>query len=989
MEKLRPDDHFLILLEGDETPMHIGSLLVLDVPDGQRDDAADRLRAHLIDRLPATPLLRRLHRAPLGFDSDVWLRADDVDIDAHIVVHRRERPFTDEDLHRFVEEQVMRRLDLAAPPFSIQILDPVEGGRLAMYVRVHHCVADGVGFQTVLGLLSDDEAELDVAAAELSDELADRHQWLADSVRAFRAQRAGEPARQATRRAAIAALRDPTLQRPETPTLTLSGPTSARRAYTRLTFPFDEMQRAAKALTATLNDLFLALAGTAMRNHLIEIDDLPGLALTTNSARSYRRREHGAFGNRIVAIHPHLATNEADPIDRLRAIQESMALERRRTVYDEALLNQPETPFGPLVRRRRFAERRGSGGSILPGNITVSNVPGPARVRTYAGFRQVSNHPTPLLGSGRALNFTARRNGASFDVGVMADPTKIADVEHIATLLRDAFGSYEALSRKAASGRPSADDMATDRAQLRERWYREGFFSRDTIVDHLRHGAAAFPNAAMHFVGGPSPQSMRLGEMYERSTRVAGGLANLGIGPGDVVAIWVPNWLEGALAYQGALMLGATVVPIIHIYGPHEVGFILRQSRARVLIMPHHWRTIDYGERFASIVDIPDVEHVVCIGGDGPPGAIAWATVASAAPLASLPGTPPDERCLLLYTSGTTADPKGVQHTTNTLVAEIRTTAAAVGDRAGTNLAAFPAGHIAGVLGLFRMFLLGVSTVSMDVWDPALAARLVPEHGITSTAGAPFYLASLMDEAERQQTDLTSLSNFMVGAANVPASLVERADRAGITVYRAYGSTEHPVITTGTSADPLEKRAGTDGRLTPGNEIRLLDDDGHEVGVGRDGEIVSRGPELFIGYTDPVLDADSFLPGGWFRTGDIGRLDADGYLTITDRKKDVIIRGGENIASKEVEDLLARHPAVIEAAVVGQPDERYGERVAAFVLLRPGASLDLDEVGRHFAAIGVARQKTPEHLHVVDEMPRTPTGKVRKVELRNRLRMAD
>jgi cyclohexanecarboxylate-CoA ligase len=233
---------------------------------------------------------------------------------------------------------------------------------------------------------------------------------------------------------------------------------------------------------------------------------------------------------------------------------------------------------------------------------------------------------------------------------------------------------------------------------------------------------------------------------------------------------------------------------------------------------------------------------------------------------------------------------------------------------------------------------------------------------------------------------LTTLSNFMVGAARVPASLVERADRAGITVYRAYGSTEHPVITTGTPADPLAKRAGTDGLLTPGNEIRLLDDDDNEVAVGGQGEIVSRGPEMFIGYTDPALDAESFLPGGWFRTGDIGRLDAEGYLTITDRKKEIVIRGGENIASKEVEDLLAMHPAVMEAAVVGQPDERYGERVAAFVQLRPGAQLDLDEVRRHFAAIGVAKQKTPERLEQIDELPRTPSGKVRKVELRDRLR---
>jgi acyl-CoA synthetase (AMP-forming)/AMP-acid ligase II len=527
--------------------------------------------------------------------------------------------------------------------------------------------------------------------------------------------------------------------------------------------------------------------------------------------------------------------------------------------------------------------------------------------------------------------------------------------------------------------------LSDDRAALTERWYREGFYGRETIADHLRTGAEAFPDTAMHFVGGPSPSSIRLGEMYRRSRSVATGLADLGVGPGDIVAIWVPNWLEGALTYQAALMLGATVVPIIHIYGPHEVSFILRQSGARVLVLPDRWRTIDYRERFDALVDVPALEHVVSIGDHGPSGAIPWQRVAAHDPIAELPATHPDDRCLLIYTSGTTADPKGVQHTTNTLIAEIRSTAAALGEREGVNLAAFPAGHIAGVLGLLRMFVLGTSSVVMDTWDPALAARLVAEHGITTTAGAPFYLASLMDEAERQGTSLATMGNYMVGAASVPTSLVERADRVGIPVYRAYGSSEHPVITTGTPTHPLDKRAGTDGTLTPGNSIRLLDDDDCEVGVGEDGEIVSLGPELFIGYTDPALDADSFLPGGWFRTGDIGRVDADGFLTITDRKKDVIIRGGENIASKEVEDLLMQHPAVVEAAAVGRPDERYGERVAVFVQLRDGTSIDVDEVRRHFAAIGVAKQKTPEHIVVVDEFPRTPTGKIRKVDLRRRL----
>jgi hypothetical protein len=213
-----------------------------------------------------------------------------------------------------------------------------------------------------------------------------------------------------------------------------------------VTLAFDELHRVALGLRATVNDLFLGIVGTVVRGHLSDAGALPDQPITTNSARSYRRPEHGLFGNRIVAIHPHLATHIEGPINRLRAIQDSMAVERRRTTFDEALLNQPETPFGPLVRRQRFAALRTTGGAILPGNITVSNVPGPDHVRTFAGMAQRSNHPAPLLGSGRALNFTARRNAGAFDIGVMCDPTKIPDVERIADRVRRAFALYQALA---------------------------------------------------------------------------------------------------------------------------------------------------------------------------------------------------------------------------------------------------------------------------------------------------------------------------------------------------------------------------------------------------------------------------------------------------------------------------------------------------------------------------------------------------------------
>lgn len=452
LEKLRPDDHFLVLLETDETPMHIGSLLVLDVPDGRRAGAVERLREQIIGHLARTPLLRTLHPAPLGLDSDVWVRADDIDLDRHIVVEHTPAPMDDRALHAFVEAHVMTRLDLSRPPFLVQILDHVadgeHGGRIAMYIRVHHALTDGVGFQHLLGLLSDDPEPHPPNSAPLpsAHELPHRHEWMRASLEEFRARRLLESEQRSRRRAAVLALRDPELQRSPTPHCVLSGPTSTRRSYTTATLPFDELHEVSHSLQATVNDLFLAIAGTAVRDHLLARGALPDESITTNSARSYRRPEHGLFGNRIVAIHPRLATDVEGPLDRLRSIQASMAVERRRTGFDEALLNQPEVPFGPMTRRSRFADRRISSGAVLPGNVTVSNVPGPDHVRTYAGLRQRSNHPAPLLGSGRALNFTARRNAGSFDVGIMADPTKIPDVEQVAERLRRAFAMYAAIA---------------------------------------------------------------------------------------------------------------------------------------------------------------------------------------------------------------------------------------------------------------------------------------------------------------------------------------------------------------------------------------------------------------------------------------------------------------------------------------------------------------------------------------------------------------
>jgi cyclohexanecarboxylate-CoA ligase len=478
-----------------------------------------------------------------------------------------------------------------------------------------------------------------------------------------------------------------------------------------------------------------------------------------------------------------------------------------------------------------------------------------------------------------------------------------------------------------------------------------------------------------------------LGELWDESLRVAAGMRELGVEPGTVVAAQLPNWRECLITHSAAWLCGAVLLPIIPIYGTHEVAYILRQSRAKLFVAAGRWRGQGVSGRFGTLDELEHLEHRVVVGGTPVPGSVAYADLAAPRTESFEPHAPgsEDERCLLVYTSGTTAAPKGVQHTHATLLGEIQSAQERRGARPdAAGLAAFPSGHIAGALGILRMLTRTGLTVVMDKWDPVEAVRLIATHQIQSSAGAPIYLNGILDVADDRGVDLSCLDEYTTGAANVSPELIRRADRRGIAAFRCYGSTEHPTISSGVPEDPLDKRALTDGRLMPGTEIRLIDDDGRDVARGSDGEILSRGPELFVGYTDSGLNRTSFVEG-WFRTGDIGRLDADGYLCITDRKKDIIVRGGENISSKEVEDALLEHPAVAQVAAVATPDERYGERVCVFVVLRAASDISLPEIRAHFEAQGMARQKTPERLEVVDELPRNPSGKVQKQVLRSAL----
>lgn len=442
LTRLRPDDHFMILAETDASPMHVGALLLFDaVPP----DFLGAIRRQFAERLPATPLLVSLVEAPEGYDSDVWADRATCDFDYHVA--QVTMPLDPAGLRADVARRSMERLDLARAPFRAFVYDGLPSGG-AVYLKVHHALTDGIGFQDILRRLSD--AAPPVPPRLVDAVLPDAATWREIADARFAALDPVAAAHAAQRRAALAALdalkRDPASARARTPTLAMSGPTSSQRALATLSVPLALIKALGQAYGGTINDMFLAICATAIRETLIAVGDLPDTPIVVNSARSYRNGEHAPFGNRIVALHPHLATHLPDPVERLRAIQASMLRERARTHLDEAMLGAPERPFGPRDRRAKFADRSETGARLLPGNVTLSNVPGPAEPLRFAGLTLAANYPVPIIGSGRFLNVTSRRSGAMLDMGVMSDASRLPDAQAIADRLVAALALYESLA---------------------------------------------------------------------------------------------------------------------------------------------------------------------------------------------------------------------------------------------------------------------------------------------------------------------------------------------------------------------------------------------------------------------------------------------------------------------------------------------------------------------------------------------------------------
>jgi cyclohexanecarboxylate-CoA ligase len=480
-------------------------------------------------------------------------------------------------------------------------------------------------------------------------------------------------------------------------------------------------------------------------------------------------------------------------------------------------------------------------------------------------------------------------------------------------------------------------------------------------------------------------ETVTFGEFRARVERVAAGLHGLGITTGSVVSWQLPTRIDTVVLSIALARLGAVQNPIIHLYREREVGFALRQTGAELFVIPATWRNTD----FVAIA------QGALSGVAAPPTILTTDTGLPDGDPALLPpppeGTAPEDAPVrwIYYTSGSTADPKGVQHTDQTLIAGGWGLARALDmgpDDVGS--IAFPFAHIAGPDYLVTMLSMGFPAILLEAFSAPDVLPVFRRHGATMVGGSTaFYVAYLGEQRKTPEVPILPTLRLMSGggAAKPPEVHYEVRDEiGGRGVVHGYGMTEVPMIANGSPHDTDEQLANTDGKPVEGADVRIVTLDGRAAADDEEGEVRVKGPMVFHGYTDPALDAEAFDEEGYFRTGDLGRLRADGHLTLTGRLKDVIVRKGENISAKEIEDLLYTHPEVIEVAVIGLPDPERGERVCAVVQLAEGVDgLELADVVSFCRDAGLMTQKIPEQLELRTEWPRAGTGKIVKKSLRD------
>ncbi|MFC6067728.1 class I adenylate-forming enzyme family protein [Streptomyces ochraceiscleroticus] len=512
-----------------------------------------------------------------------------------------------------------------------------------------------------------------------------------------------------------------------------------------------------------------------------------------------------------------------------------------------------------------------------------------------------------------------------------------------------------------------------------------------TLWELVEYRAAASADAVMFYE--PDGRTVTFGEARERALRAAAGFRELGIGAGTRVAWQLPTRVGTVLASLALARLGAVQIPVVHLHREREVGYVLAASEAEFVLVPGVWRDVDFTAMARKVA--PDGTRVITVGGetglpDGDPATLPEFTPGHAREQQSSYAR--ERTSWIYYTSGTTAVPKGVRHTDASLIAGGVGLATALGmSTADIGSIAFPYAHIAGPDYVIAMLVSGFPAVVLETFAPGAAADTYARLGVTMAGGSTAFYQAFLEESRRRAHGgklIPSLRLLSGGGAPLPPGLYFEAGRElECAVLHGYGMTECPMIAMGTPYDTDEQLSRTVGRPVTGAEVRIAGPDGRALPAGEPGEVTLKGPMVCQGYTDPALTAASFDADGWFHTGDLGFLRADGHLVLTGRLKDIIIRKGENISAQEVEDLVRGHPAVADAAVIGLPDRERGERVCAVVTLTEtgGPALTLRELTAHLRRAGLMTQKLPEQLEIAAELPRGgPLGKVLKGVLRER-----
>lgn len=523
--------------------------------------------------------------------------------------------------------------------------------------------------------------------------------------------------------------------------------------------------------------------------------------------------------------------------------------------------------------------------------------------------------------------------------------------------------------------------------QRRAAYRQQGLWGDASLADYWQQTARAMPDKIA--VVDNHGASYTYSALDHAASCLANWMLAKGIESGDRIAFQLPGWCEFTVIYLACLKIGAVSVPLLPSWREAELVWVLNKCQAKMFFAPTLFKQTRPVDLILPLQNqLPQLQQIVGVDKLAPATSSLSLSqiIADNTPLTTAITTHGDELAAVLFTSGTEGLPKGVMLTHNNILASERAYCARLNlTWQDVFMMPAPLGHATGFLhGVTAPFLIGARSVLLDIFTPDACLALLEQQRCTCMLGATPFVYDLLNVLEKQPADLSALRFFLCGGTTIPKKVARECQQLGIKLLSVYGSTESSPHAVVNLDDPLSHFMHTDGYAAAGVEIKVVDDARKTLPPGCEGEEASRGPNVFMGYFDePELTARALDEEGWYYSGDLCRMDEAGYIKITGRKKDIIVRGGENISSREVEDILLQHPKIHDACVVAMPDERLGERSCAYVVLKaPHHSLSLEEVVAFFSRKRVAKYKYPEHIVVIEKLPRTASGKIQKFLLR-------